>query len=147
MPAACYIRPQMPTACYIWPQIPTACYIPAADARRLLHPDRRCPPLATSGRRCPPLDTSGRRCPSSHRIRDKNELTASPMAQGADELRATQQHILAYEAESELQASQASQAAQNLVHVEATLQAASQRLQECGILSNVSYTGTVQAQV
>jgi hypothetical protein len=57
-------------------------------------------------------------------MRDKNELTASQMAQGADELRATQQRILAHEAESELQASQA---AQHLRHVEATLQTASQR--------------------
>jgi hypothetical protein len=47
-------------------------------------------------------------------IRDKNELTASQMAQGADELRATQQRILAHEAESELQASHA---AQHLLHV------------------------------
>ena len=35
-------------------------------------------------------------------MRDKNALTASQMAQGADELRATQQRILAHEADSEL---------------------------------------------
>jgi hypothetical protein len=59
-----------------------------------------------------------------HLMQDKNELTASQTAQGADELHATQQRILAHEAESELQASQA---AQHLLHVEATLQAAAQR--------------------
>ena len=40
-------------------------------------------------------------------MRDKNELTASQLAQGADDIRATQNRILANEADSVLQASQA----------------------------------------
>ncbi len=57
-------------------------------------------------------------------MRDKNELTSSQMAHGADELRATQQRILAHEADSELQASQA---AQHLQQVEAKMHAVAQR--------------------
>ncbi len=57
-------------------------------------------------------------------MRDKNELTASQLAQGAEELRATQNRILANEAESALHASQA---AQHLQQVEAAITAAAQR--------------------
>ncbi len=57
-------------------------------------------------------------------MRDKNELTASQLAQGADDIRATQNRILANEADSALQASQA---AQHLQQVEAAITAASQR--------------------
>ena len=56
-------------------------------------------------------------------MKDKNELTASQMAQGADELRATQQRILAHEAEADLLAYQS---AQHLRQMETTLQASTE---------------------
>jgi hypothetical protein len=57
-------------------------------------------------------------------MHDKNELTASQIAHRADELRATQNRIIANEADSALQASQA---AQHLQQVEAAISAAAHR--------------------
>jgi hypothetical protein len=57
-------------------------------------------------------------------MKDKNDLTASQLVQGADELRATQQRILAHEAEADLLASQS---AQHLRQMKTTLQASTER--------------------
>jgi hypothetical protein len=76
-------------------------------------------------------------------MRDKNALTTAQMAQGADELRATQQRILAHEADSE---AQAAQAAQHLQQVEATLQAASQRSAAHDLRLDQTHSALHQAQ-